>query len=114
MPPIETEPIESDSDDGVHFDDGLHSEVPSRTPPRHHHHHRRHHRHYQNHHREDEDDSMGRDRDRDRDSLKDNRMSSPPLGGATPTQSLPPTHDEDSRMSLVSEPEKTGGSEFCQ
>ncbi|KYQ49022.1 RNA-binding protein 25 [Trachymyrmex zeteki] len=52
MPPIETEPIESDSDDGVQFDDVSQPEAPSRTPPRHHHHHRRHHRHHQNHHRD--------------------------------------------------------------
>lgn len=44
--------------------------------------------------------------DVDRDSLKDKR-NSPSMASNTPSHSLPPTQDEDSRMSLVSEPEKT-------
>ncbi|XP_032666811.1 RNA-binding protein 25-like isoform X2 [Odontomachus brunneus] len=110
MPPIETEPIESDSDDGVQFDDASQPEVPSRTPPRHHHHHRRHHRHHQNHHRDGEENQEGSIETADRESLKDARPS--PVQATTPAQSIPPTLDEDSRMSLVSEPEKTSGSNF--
>lgn len=110
MPPIETEPIDSDSDDGVHFEDAIQPEAPSRTPPRHHHHHRRHHRHHQNHHRED--GSGDGITDNERESIKDKRISPVTVSGTTPSQTLPPPHDEDSRMSLVSEPEKTGGSMF--
>jgi len=109
MPPIETEPIESDSDDGVQFDDVSQPEVPSRTPPRHHHHHRRHHRHHQNHHRDGDEIQEGLV-DIDRESLKDARPSPGHQSAATPVQSIPPSLDEDSRMSLVSEPEKTSGS----
>ncbi|XP_020292411.1 RNA-binding protein 25 isoform X2 [Pseudomyrmex gracilis] len=110
MPPIETEPIESDSDDGVQFDDASQPETPSRTPPRHHHHHRRHHRHHQNHHRDGEENHEGL-MEVDEESIKDVRPS-PHLSVATPAQSIPPSLDEDSRMSLVSEPEKTSGSNF--
>lgn len=110
MPPIETEPIESDSDDGVQFDDASQPEVPSRTPPRHHHHHRRHHRHHQNHHRDGEENQEGSMDATDRESLKDARPS--PAQVTTPAPSIPPTLDEDSRMSLVSEPEKTSGSKY--
>lgn len=109
MPPIETEPIESDSDDAVQFDDVSQSEAPSRTPPRHHHHHRRHHRHHQNHHRDEENEEIV---EADRDSLKDARSSPTHQSITTPVQSIPPTLDEDSRMSLVSEPEKTSGSKY--
>lgn len=116
MPPIETEPIDSDSDDGVHFDDGPPPEAPSRTPPRHHHHHRsRHHRHHQNHHRDENDDVNDDDVseiERDRDSKE--KMSSPSSHQSQPSgnQSMPVNHDEDSRMSLVSEPEKSSGGNF--
>lgn len=48
----------------------------------------------------------GDEMDVDRDSLKDKR-NSPSMASTTPSHSLPPTQDEDSRMSLVSEPEKT-------
>lgn len=107
MPPIETEPIESDSDDdGVQFDDASQPEAPSRTPPRHHHHHRRHHRHHQNHHRDGEENQEVVEAT-DRENLKDARPS--PVQATTPAL-IPPPLDEDSRMSLVSEPEKTGGS----
>lgn len=110
MPPIETEPIDSDSDDDVQFEEAPLPE-PSRTPPRHHHHHRRHHRHHQNHHR-DSDNIDGMGSEQSRDGTKDRRISSPGIQViGTPTQP-PPTHDEDSRMSLVSEPEKTSGSNF--
>lgn len=118
MPPIETEPIESDSDDGVQFDDASQPEVPSRTPPRHHHHHRRHHRHHQNHHRDEPEDNDEILIDPDHESQKDNMMmirTSPMMHQSivgTPVQSMPPSLDEDSRMSLVSEPEKTSGSRF--
>lgn len=108
MPPIETEPIESDSDDGVQFDDASQPEAPSRTPPRHHHHHRRHHRHHQNHHPRDGEENQEAVETAERESLKDSRPS--PAQVTTPAPSIPPTLDEDSRMSLVSEPEKTGGS----
>ncbi|XP_050458633.1 RNA-binding protein 25-like isoform X1 [Cataglyphis hispanica] len=111
MPPIETEPIESDSDDGVQFDEVSQPETPSRTPPRHHHHHRRHHRHHQNHHRDGEENQEGF-AEADRESLKDTRPSPAHQSAATPAQSIPPSLDEDSRMSLVSEPEKTSGSNF--
>lgn len=111
MPPIETEPIESDSDDGVQFDEISQPETPSRTPPRHHHHHRRHHRHHQNHHRDGEENQEGL-AEADRESLKDARPSPAHQSAATPAQSIPPSMDEDSRMSLVSEPEKTSGSKF--
>lgn len=111
MPPIETEPIESDSDDGVQFDEVSQPEIPSRTPPRHHHHHRRHHRHHQNHHRDGEETQEGL-AEADRESLKDARPSPAHQSAATPAQSIPPSMDEDSRMSLVSEPEKTSGSKF--
>lgn len=107
MPPIETEPIESDSDDGVQFDDATQPEAPSRTPPRHHHHHRRHHRHHQNHHHDGEENQEIVEA-ADRESLKDSRPS--PAQVTTSAQSIPPTIDEDSRMSLVSEPEKISGS----
>lgn len=107
MPPIETEPIDSDSDDGVQFEDAPQLEAPSRTPPRHHHHHRRHHRHHQNHHRDSDDMEV---MEHSRDSSKDKRISSPAVqNSTTPSLSLP-AQDEDSRMSLVSEPEKTSGS----
>ncbi|PBC34697.1 RNA-binding protein [Apis cerana cerana] len=109
MPPIETEPIESDSDECVQFDDASQSEVPSRTPPRHHHHHRRHHRHHQNHHRDGEENEEVVETDRE--SVK-GRSSPSHQTVTTPIQSIPPTLDEDSRMSLVSEPEKTGSSNF--
>lgn len=110
MPPIETEPIDSDSDDGVHFDDAPQSEAPSRTPPRHHHHHRRHHRHHQNHHRDDNDDGNEDDiADGDRDSIKDKTISPSAQSQPNVAQSLNVNHDEDSRMSLVSEPEKSSG-----
>ncbi|XP_033210476.1 RNA-binding protein 25 isoform X2 [Belonocnema kinseyi] len=109
LPPIETEPIDSDSDDGVHFDE-ISQPEPSRTPPRQHHHHRRHHRHHQNHHRDDDIEELV---DLDRESSKDKRSSPAHTAmPATPAQSLPPPLDEDSRMSLVSEPEKTSGSNF--
>lgn len=110
MPPIETEPIESDSDECVQFDDASQSEVPSRTPPRHHHHHRRHHRHHQNHHRDGEENEEVVETDRE--SVKGTRSSPSHQTVTTPVQSIPPTLDEDSRMSLVSEPEKTGSSNF--
>ncbi|EZA57521.1 hypothetical protein DMN91_003379 [Ooceraea biroi] len=111
MPPIETEPIESDSDDGVQFDDASQPEAPSRTPPRHHHHHRRHHRHHQNHHRDGDENQEGL-AEADRESLKDTRPSPVNQSVVTPAQSIPPSLDEDSRMSLVSEPEKTSSSNF--
>lgn len=110
MPPIETEPIESDSDECVQFDEASQPEAPSRTPPRHHHHHRRHHRHHQNHHHDGEENEEVVETDRE--SVKGTR-SSPSHQTVTPTaQSIPPTLDEDSRMSLVSEPEKTSSSEY--
>lgn len=109
MPPIETEPIESDSDECVQFDDVSQPEAPSRTPPRHHHHHRRHHRHHQNHHRDGEETEEVIETDRE--SVKGTRSSPSNQTVTTPVQSIPPTLDEDSRMSLVSEPEKTGSSE---
>ncbi|KAI4472289.1 hypothetical protein M0802_016973 [Mischocyttarus mexicanus] len=111
MPPIETEPIESDSDDGVQFDDASQPEIPSRTPPRHHHHHRRHHRHHQNHHRDGEEHEEIIV-EPDQESQKDIRASPMHQSVGTPAQSIPPSLDEDSRMSLVSEPEKTSGSNF--
>ena len=111
MPPLDTEPIDSDSDDGVHFEDSIQPEAPSRTPPRHHHHHRRHHRHHQNHHRDDGTAIELVDPERDA-LIKDKRMSPSILSATTPSQPLPTAHDEDSRMSLVSEPEKTSGSNF--
>lgn len=106
MPPIETEPIDSDSDDEIQFEEAPQPE-PSRTPPRHHHHHRRHHRHHQNHHRDSDNmDGMSSEQ------MRDKRTCSPAIQTiGTPTQP-PPSHDEDSRMSLVSEPEKTSGSNF--
>lgn len=111
MPPIETEPIESDSDECVQFEDAPpQAEAPSRTPPRHHHHHRRHHRHHQNHHHDDGVEENEEVVETDRESVKGTR-SSPPHQVVTPSaQSIPPTLDEDSRMSLVSEPEKTSSS----
>lgn len=112
MPPIETEPIESDSDDGVQFDDASQPEVPSRTPPRHHHHHRRHHRHHQNHHRDGGEENEEIVVEADRENQKDTRSSPIHQSVGTPVQSIPPSLDEDSRMSLVSEPEKTSGSRF--
>lgn len=108
LPPIETEPIESDSDDEVHFDDVSQPE-PSRTPPRPHHHHRRHHRHHQNHHRDGENDEELIEIDRE--SSKEKRPSPVIIRATTPVQAMLPHHDEDSRMSLVSEPEKTSSSE---
>ncbi|KAF7383450.1 hypothetical protein HZH66_012800 [Vespula vulgaris] len=112
MPPIETEPIESDSDDGVQFDDASQPEVPSRTPPRHHHHHRRHHRHHQNHHRDGGEENEEIVVEADRENQKDTRSSPIHQSVGNPVQSIPPSLDEDSRMSLVSEPEKTSGSNF--
>lgn len=47
MLPVETEPFDSDTDDGIQFEDAPHEETPSRTTPRLYHHHRQHHRHHQ-------------------------------------------------------------------
>lgn len=100
-PAMETEPIETDSDDGIQFEDSVPVET-SRTPPRSHHHHRRHHRYYQNHHHDMEDDHLDSDR------AKDKRLS-PSANLGTPAQIIQ-TIDDDSRMSVVSEPEKTSSS----
>ena len=111
MPPIETEPIESDSDEAVHYTDVPPPEIPSRTPPRHHHHHRRHHRHHQNHHRESEESHEMIELDRE--SSKDRRINNtPPHPASTTPVQVFPSHDEDSRMSLVSDSDKISGSKF--
>ena len=117
MPPIETEPIDSDSDEAAHYDNGTQPQQEiSRTPPRpHHHHHRRHHRHHQNHHRSEPPvEDLDEVQHIEPEPSKDKRNQSPPIIRSTtppPPQNLPPpAHDEDSRMSLVSEPDKVSSS----
>ncbi|XP_015111290.1 RNA-binding protein 25 [Diachasma alloeum] len=123
MPPIETEPIDSDSDDGVEFEDP--PQEPSRTPPRHHYRHRRHHR-QPSYHRDfnQVDGIMESEKEPHNPNHKRNSVTSLSNAGGsvasvtspapvTPSQIGVPSQDDDSRMSLVSEPEKmNSGSNF--